>query len=131
MSQNRRSPSRYPPGSSWVGGRICIPRHCANKSPSETVGTLPGSAILCPVSRQCLEPCQQQQQQPGRSAASWFKEEAILGGVASERSSRKRRKKITKKEIKTQRLELMGHAARNDLLQVSAGGLSLWTGQRR
>lgn len=59
MSQNRRSPSHYPPGSFWVGGQICIPHHCANKSLSETAGTLPGSAILCPVSRQCLKPCQQ------------------------------------------------------------------------
>lgn len=59
MSQSRRSLSHSPPGSFWVGGQICIPRHCVNKSLSETAGTLPGSAILCPVWRRCLEPCQQ------------------------------------------------------------------------
>lgn len=55
-SRSRRSPVRSPPGSSWVGARICIPRHCASKSLSETAGTLRESAILCLVSTRCLKP---------------------------------------------------------------------------
>lgn len=60
-SQSRRWLCHSPPGSSWVGVRICIPRQSVNKCPSGTGGTLPVSAILYLVLMRCLMPCRRQQ----------------------------------------------------------------------
>lgn len=114
MSRSRRSLSRSPPGSFWVGGRICIPRRCANRSLSETAGTLPGSAISCPVSRRCLEPCRRR----------WLRS---CGGAEPLGFRRRRRgsseealqRSNGKKKENPQQLKLMEHVAVNDLPQVS------------
>lgn len=55
-SQSRRSPVHSPPGSSWAGGRICIPHRCVSTSLSETAGTPRVSATSCLASTRCLKP---------------------------------------------------------------------------
>lgn len=54
-NQNRRWPSRSPPGSFLAGGQICTPRRCVNMSLSGIAYRLPGSATWCPVWRRCSE----------------------------------------------------------------------------
>lgn len=68
--------------------QICIPHHYANTFPSETAGTLPASAILCPVLKQCLKPYQKRRGKKEKPSGFFFLEKISTAALSSFRKKK-------------------------------------------